>query len=187
MRKPPRLRKTVEHPLARAVLRRASEAGLPSINRQVSATYRARGWSVCSKMRKSSSGRPRFFEHHVETQRIREHFEQSSDILVARGGRCSGAAVAANCARSRRSGGCTAPYGTSCGLLTGDSNRRAIGRKELGIKKFPLNFCHSKGRTHSGAHRERTKSGDGWRQRERRTGTDAGNVGVAMGSEPMSS
>ena len=129
-----------EHPLARAVLRKASEASLPAVEPTSFNYVPGKGLVCLLEDEEIIVGKTSLLrEHHIELNGFGNTSEQSSDILVARGGRLLGALQVADKLRPGASEAVASlqRMGLRVVLLTGDSQSIAesVG-KELGIHEI---------------------------------------------------
>jgi Cd2+/Zn2+-exporting ATPase/Cu+-exporting ATPase len=129
-----------EHPLARAILRKASEAALPAVEPTNFSYVPGKGLLCLLDGEEIIVGKTAFLrEHQIELNGFGNSSEHSSDILVARGGRLLGALQVADKLRPGAIEAVAALHrmGLRVVLLTGDSESiaQAVG-KELGIHEI---------------------------------------------------
>jgi Cd2+/Zn2+-exporting ATPase/Cu+-exporting ATPase len=129
-----------EHPLARAVLRKASEAALPAIEPTTFSYVPGKGLICLLDNEEIIVGKTALLrEHHIELNGFGNTPEHSSDILVARGGRLLGALQVADKLRPGAVEAVSALHrmGLRVVLLTGDSESiaQSVGT-ELGIREI---------------------------------------------------
>jgi Cd2+/Zn2+-exporting ATPase/Cu+-exporting ATPase len=125
-----------EHPLARAILRRASEAALPAVDPTSFSYLPGKGLICLLEDEEIIVGKTDLLrERNIELN----GFGSSSDVLVARGGRLLGALQVADKLRPGATEAVAALHRMGLGvvLLTGDSESIAesVG-KELGIREI---------------------------------------------------
>jgi heavy metal translocating P-type ATPase len=129
-----------EHPLARAVLKKASEASLPIVD-PTHFSYRPGQGLICALDGKEIvvGNKGLLAEHGIELNGFGSNSSQGSEVLVARGGRLLGALQVAD---KLRPGAIEAVaelhrMGFRVMLLTGDSESiaQSVG-KELGIREI---------------------------------------------------